>query len=185
MKPENVEKLNRAIQQAADRIAKHKTPDRAKPIEACDLYILPVPDDDLGLRWLVVRDKMTYPWGLDGDIRTDYTTALVVPIDTFHLVGPADISLEPWTKEPDVARCGLSEWVPKSYLDTKYRVSSIAPSAVADIRRLLYRLARGTIISSPEQNEMADDVEYEINHIRVDRARALLKFMSSGEAWEL
>lgn len=118
-----------------------------------DEYVLPdAASEEITLSWLVVRE---HPDSND--------TVLIVPLDTFHLVGVCDFK-----DGVKVARCGASKWAVASELKPEYRVDHSQPLEVMawNCRRILAALARG---KQPEvtddQKTVENDPNYE-HHMR-------------------
>ena len=125
-----------------------------------DLYVFDTKNDELGVEWVVVRDHPEDP-----------SWVLVVPIDTFFLIGTPDIALP--VDEIMVARCGQSDWFPKAMFDSHLRVGAISDVVLGLVKQRLADLARGRDIN-PVESSVDYDPEYE-NHIEeIERARQTL-----------
>lgn len=157
------ERILNAWKAAAKRLKERadSIPAISDPTSPGDLYVFDIKNDELAVEWVVVRDHPQNPnW------------VLVVPIDTFFLVGTPDLVLpdEIW-----VARCGQSDWFEKSMFDPTLRVGAISNDVLKLIKQRLADLARGRDIN-PVESSVDYDPEYEDHINEIEKARqALLK----------
>lgn len=158
------ERILNAWKAAAKRLKERadSIPAISAPTTAGDLYVFNTKNDELDVVWVVVRDHPQNP-----------NSGLVVPIDTFFLVGTPDLVLP--TDEIMVARCGQSDWFEKSMFDPTLRVGVISDVVLSLVRQRLADLARGRDINFGESNVDCDP-EYEDHINEIEKARqALLK----------
>jgi hypothetical protein len=78
---------------------------------------------------------------------------LIVPVDDFPIIGPADVRLP--VERPLVARCGHGDWVTREF---EHLVDEIRLSALAVVHRKFADLARGRL---PDDTTGDDDPEYQ------------------------
>lgn len=124
-----------------------------------DLYVFDI-DTDVSIEWLVAREHPE-----------DLNQVLLVPVDDFFLTGTPDLVLP--VNRPLTARCGETDWFPKSLLVPTSRVGTIPDDVLKLVRRRLADLARGRAIT-PTDLSVDFDPEYQDHMEDVEKARLTL-----------
>lgn len=151
---------------AASRLSRHPIPPRDRPPSPApgDLYVFGLPVA-AAVEWLVVREHPDDP-----------TLLLLTPADDFFLAGPADVALSgEVVGRPLTVRCGEAAWVPAALCEARLRVGAVPGPSVADVRRTLAALARGTQPASADGAETDSDPEYAAWMALIARARVALE----------
>ncbi len=138
MNQANKDKLREAIIAATERL--HVVMPEGPPVPGY-LYLYDTGKADIAVEWLLARHHPD-----------DQNLVLLVPVDDFPLVGIADMALP--GSRPQVARCGLSIWVP---IMTKQAVGQVTDEALRLVRQKLAQFARGQVEGDDTPDE---DPEY-------------------------
>lgn len=157
--------LKDAIAFAAKRLEerKEKMDGRVGPTIPGDLYVFDI-EETLAVEWLVVRSHPDEP-GL----------VLMVPVDDFPLVGPADIDLWPFEEinRLMIVRCGQAVWLPIRCCEVK--TDFIREEPLLAVRRMMAALARGKITTPPAKTKVDADPAYHEWMALISRSREKLR----------